>query len=77
MNFDKENKDKGQGLMAVWLDYDAKLASADFHMTEEELSAQLKYQRQREMALPSGATFPQRPAFLENADRFISDIQRV
>mmetsp|Transcript_69599 Transcript_69599/g.157337 ORF Transcript_69599/g.157337 Transcript_69599/m.157337 type:complete len:188 (-) Transcript_69599:555-1118(-) len=42
VNFDNENKDKGQGLMTVRLDYDAKLSSAAFHVTEEELNAQLQ-----------------------------------
>ena len=63
--------------MTVRLDHDAKLSSAAFHLTEEELSAQLQYQRQKQMALLSGATLPQRPAFLVNADRVISNVQKV
>ena len=47
VNFANENKDKGQGPMTVRLDYDAKLASAAFNVTEEELNAQLQYQRQK------------------------------
>ena len=50
MNFVNENKDKGQGLLAVRLDYDAKLSSAAFHVTKEELCAQLQYQYQKQMA---------------------------
>ena len=44
---------------------------------EEGLNAQLQYQRQKQMAMLSGETLPQRPAFLENVDRVISNAQKV
>ena len=76
-SLDNGNKQYGQGRMTACLKRDPSLAVAGFEVTEEQLQAQARRQREVQSSLLSGTSLPPLPPSLQNAERVMRSINLV
>ena len=77
VQLDNGNKQYGQGRMTACLKRDPSLAVAGFQVTEEQLQAQARRQREVQSSLLSGTSLPPLPPSLQNAERVMRSINLV
>ena len=77
VQLDNGNKQYGQGRMTACLKRDPSLAVAGFEVTEEQLQAQARRQREVQSSLLSGTSLPPLPPSLQNAERVMRSINLV